>query len=1641
MTSRPPSSSPGWRPDRVDPGPTVRAGETPAWRHPPVGGPSSSSRVPVGRLAGVFALVLGVATALVWLLLWLRPPGPACLVLVGADYADNLAVAPHPQASGALDRFTRLVGTSSPLSNLFRRSGRLRVARQVASLSRGEDWARGLDEAPEQTAIVFFSLRGGADRQGAFLLPQDATADPEDRLRLTAILDRLAGLPEGRNKLLVLDLATRSADATQGQIDEDFARAVVEIEPRIAAIPRLVVVVSAGVDQSASPSADLRTSLFATHFLAGLAGKADRNGDGLLDAWELMQYVGERTEADAARLWGTTQTTLLLPRDDGERRARETPLTFRLEAVEDDPAADPLPEIAAGWADYRAFTRRAAAQAAVPRDWRLWQAWLVRYEQFRLAGSPAAPALLEQSRQAARRVREGLDLDLTCTSATLAMPAVVGQTRLEVPNPYPPFEALWRAAAGERRAVVDRLRGDSLARRNLLVACVRRAAENPARNLDRAVELARLLDDPLRPARATEAHFLVLLARDRAVREIPETLGDAIRDGLRMRLLAEETALAIGGEGHSYAERLRPAVAGHVARGDERRQLGQDKLFGSDPASWASARKLFDEAKQAYTLAQRDAAILREANAARDRAFDELPGHASWLVEAETDDPTFRLALTLHDRARQLDDLLSATSPEKSAELGALAQETQAGMARLRVRLDAFAQSCDSEASKAGRAVVALRDPDIDAGTRSRLLGKLARLERMGRTQGEVKVVTAQDQETLGKQRAVRQGRLALAALGPALFDQLGGDTADVYADVEPRVRRPDLGPGWSQILRWAGDQIGSRRRAIPRRAEDGVARARKNPDDAGADLRPADRLSRLLDAGQWQKTRDDAPAMVRRQEVQELLAWQATRTHRDHWFGDDDGLTPYYRVIAREFLRDSLAVDAFARKEVASISRLRANLEREDRITLDVPTKRHMIPGDRLVLAAKIRRGAEIGGEPVLWARPDEPVEFADAGSSARVPLASGEAATVRVLSRELDQGEAAPPNEATPRPSQVTWSGYFRGQKPVASTPIDLHPAAESVRVEYARPPKAGVAVRAEESLFAEHGQGQGGVALVFDCSGSVGAVGTEERTRKSVATQTLRRILEKIPRGTRVSLWIFGQAVPPGNTVVKVEETVRRVSEPATWAASTQEIDDLVGRVEAETPWNQSPVTSAILSARADLLTVKGFRHLIVLSDGDDNRIDKDKAANPKAEPIAELLTKRMAGTNIAVHLVGFAGADGKPEPALEKNFGVVTKLSPPGTLTTVDRTGPLSDALSQSMRLQLDYRLTAGSRLRVLPVALRQDPSLLPAPIADEPTWGAEVARPGENDRWVHLPREGDYRLGISRLELDREVRLGAGDYLLLQLGPGRRSCRRAIWSREPSLALRPNREANGWRTAVVQNQLLAGRALQMLVSVEKLPEPNEVPAQVRPEDLWLEVKPASGKTRPVVQWGEVVGHPAPAWGVDSPGWPTEVMPRVKAWWREDSGNADRVLRAEADFRDPLALRGEFVVAGQKVMIEGVSVEQRWVSVTPTKRERRWCLVLRASHDAGKPMWSRIAGFSGQEHRHYLEAGRYVGLFWAGAEDDEATIRSRAGAVGSIRLIGAGAFTKTAGEVGHAADFEDLVTPASTPPRPEPLLVWP
>ncbi|MBY0229653.1 MAG: hypothetical protein K2W96_10275, partial [Gemmataceae bacterium] len=294
------------------------------------------------RVLGVLLAILLVGTAAAWVLLWLAPPGPAVLVVGVAGYEDNLAVAANPQGREAARRLAALAGSSSPLSSFFSTSGKLRGS--LVEMKRNADWGRALENARERTAIVYLALHGGADGQGAFLYPNDATADPDDRLRLSAVLDRLEKLPADRMKLLLLDATGNGPDLVSGQLSNGFARALEAMDSRIAAIPGLVVISASSPDERSWPAADQRTSLFAQHLLDALGTQG-------LDAARLFARLEERIGNDAHRLYGARQRPMLLPKSDGLSRAARVSLTFKVEREEEQSPPDALPAVQAAWRD------------------------------------------------------------------------------------------------------------------------------------------------------------------------------------------------------------------------------------------------------------------------------------------------------------------------------------------------------------------------------------------------------------------------------------------------------------------------------------------------------------------------------------------------------------------------------------------------------------------------------------------------------------------------------------------------------------------------------------------------------------------------------------------------------------------------------------------------------------------------------------------------------------------------------------------------------------------------------------------------------------------------------------------------------------------------------------------------------------------------------------------------------------------------------------------------------------------------------------------------------------------------------------------------------------------------------------------
>ena len=89
------------------------------------------------------------------------------------------------------------------------------------------------------TVMAVFAANGGCDASGPYLIPDDANAEPGERIRVKTILDAAAKLPPDTRKLIVFDTANTSAPAV-GQFSNDFARGVQSLESDISAVPKIL---------------------------------------------------------------------------------------------------------------------------------------------------------------------------------------------------------------------------------------------------------------------------------------------------------------------------------------------------------------------------------------------------------------------------------------------------------------------------------------------------------------------------------------------------------------------------------------------------------------------------------------------------------------------------------------------------------------------------------------------------------------------------------------------------------------------------------------------------------------------------------------------------------------------------------------------------------------------------------------------------------------------------------------------------------------------------------------------------------------------------------------------------------------------------------------------------------------------------------------------------------------------------------------------------------------------------------------------------------------------------------------------------------------------------------------------------------
>jgi hypothetical protein len=1516
---------------------------------------------------------LGVLAAVVWVALWSHPARPARVVVVRAGYADNLAVPPNPE------------GTN--LAHLLTGGAALRLTRPGPGTLLPE-----LDGGSDRCVVVVVAAHGGRDRDGAFLFPDDAGTAPADRVRLRAVLDRLAALPHARHKFLVLDATEPAAFPDLGLVHNDFASAVEELEGAIAAVPNLVVLVSSGPDQRSWPFPERGVTAFGHHLHEALSGAADLDGDRRVTGWELAEYVRPRVRAWARDQRAALQEPVLLPRGpEGEARSRAMHLaTIRLvPAGQPQPPTpfEPPPELRRAWEEYRDLAAATPPpEAYTPHLWRQYEAWALRHERHVLAADADGAATCRgQLAKLHRRIEA--DRRLPVRPQSIALPAAVGNVSVPEAVPEVFADGIRRVAdpklnAADRAKEWEKVRapagyGAEAAGVLWAAAFIRHVAENPADRLESVRNILPLLD-PLFPVRPAELHFLAMLANHLPSEAISDA-GPLLKQVLELRLQAERAAGCLPAKGYAYADTVHAWVRTDVTAADTDRRQAEDLCFSASPADRVAAAGNATAATSGYRRAAEQAGYVRSLLTHWHTAASQFPGRAEWLVRtppagAVADrlvrEAAFHSDLAVWELVRRAaaDARLTALDPVAfkpvADDLGARVADLDRRLAREADQLIAARPEFEGVVTPRPDAVTwwhaadaALTAPDANPERRANFLREYRRVSRQlfvtSQTRPEtLPEVPPTDTRDRAFDAARRRGTAALARLGKEAFD---GRPGEGYKTVEFQLN-DWLSTSARKSLTAAGTRIGDVLAGL-------AADAKAAPPADG------DRLARVLTPAGCAGLAENPSARLRRAGVGDLLLTQARRTLADHWYSD--GGEPYYRRATEQLAADAANLTtpgSTGPSPFAAIVKATESFPAQS----DLPPRFVFTDESRLAAKATLTPVAGVSGRPgFVTLRADPPFPGAEAGRTPAVPVAPN--ATPSTLALPLARPAAPPPGGPVTQSGQLRLRGFFRGREDVWTRTVEVHSTPHQTAVTVpAADPFAKLAVRADSALAARYAVGAGSVAVVLDCSGSMrpDPAVPGNRGLYPQAVDALRDVLASLPPGTIVGVRTFGRRTPGARAA---EDTIRDLLPPVKLPLDpAPTVDEIVARAAAVTIddlYDRSPVVRSVLAARESVKAAPGpFRAVVLISDAVDTRFPEDPDFAGKT--VKDVLRTAFGGGDVPLAVVALP-VTVPVEVAAQKEFEVVTTLRPAGLFVPPAQAG----RVGQWLRSGLSPRV----RYTVEPIA--------PASPVDPFDLTAATDPP---DDWYpgHLP-PGRYRLRMSGVaDFAHDLLVRPGDRLLAHLTEdgGRLSLRRywypANW---PALARSPGA---GPQLALLQNRP-DGVRVKMVAAVEPPPGPEAVVAPVRTGEVWFDITPAVPNADPVaVRWRPAPGFPGPTWAVDVAGWPAVpggkglAAPNVRAWW--PAGGA---FRAEPErWKRPTAgwLKAETTeVAGGAATILSATAETHPVEVRPGVVEPRPCLAVRLKYPPGQPAWVRPVGTEppvGGEVRVFAAAGRVTCLFW-------------------------------------------------------------
>jgi hypothetical protein len=1674
----------GWRPSGRDPQSGAPIADWRKGQAQALPGPRRRWRVGVA-----FGLFLAVCAGFLWLTMWLRPPQPGRLLLFGAGYDTNLLVPENTLGLGGLKQLAAFAEKADLLkpaaaglvelrSNVAWEETleRLKEPMLVLAISaQGGKDARGPYLLPHDT-----DLRDSP--------PNDKSERDRHRIRPAEILDQLAKLPSHQKKLLILDAAFMPSHAALGMLHNDFARGVADLEKRILEIPNLVVICSTSPDELSWASPEWGSTAFAHFLIEGLHGLADEegNGDHRVDAFELWNYTRANVSRWTAINRSAEQTPMLLPKgEEGERRASHILLSLvdrkhELSPPEEKP--DLTAPLKAAWEKWAALRDRTPAPAVyAPSRWQKYQAGVLRVEQLlRNGDADGAQRMQADLDRWEAELRQEADLPAPSLRQTWALARSEIETKIDE-SLDKSFQKLWDAPNEEE---AQKFWDDWLkeAQKNPAVAPPRlelarlildRVAQEP-KDIEKAGQRLRLIRDGNAPF-SPEAHFALMLSRDAPANPPAAEFATTLPLALKVRRLAEKTPLAAQAKDYSYSERLDPWIGRRWLEVDRDREFGQDLLLSGSAADWKNGHDQLKKAEAGYLELQTDAELVRKAFAVRDRVQALLPFYLTWALNKTTPDADLDKALIdVASDAHALDAALARAGADLLAEkLAEKAEALAEKWSTLEARHQRHAQQVRAASTvNLDDARLTWRDTEavlaVPFAERLDLVARQAKLSSKVLIEGQP--LTAPPLSTTATKSAKdwgkRFGAFALARFGPAWFDRWTKPGAETFTEVSRRLDRFSVEQKWWESLDDAGEQVGQR----VVRMNDEIRRLtaldpKASLAESRAALQDADRIVRLADAQTFLTPGKLGPAtMFRAWLTAELLARQSQRTWQDHWFDDNPAAEPYFRTICRGYQLDTASLVA----SLGSPNVWKQSLKEWDQklqapgelVLVDVtgrktdPSGRLIGGGDRFaVLTSETSLEREYrlqpssdkdqtpGGGPVVWVEsfqgltPLEPRERQRVVLPVdpdRTKLEDAKPLQLRFTSPLVQEAEEK--NLLSPiQRTSLVFKGLFRGQQIGQETRVEVQPTADIIVRQLPMPNKASVAVRTRRDTHTKVGSAQGAIAFVLDASGSMRPTNPAypEKSRYFQAVSALSAILRKLPKDTQVSVWTFGQAMGVEKTVDRAEDSIVPILPPTAWdPQNPKQLSALLGRLAypAVEPWNESPIARTLLKAKGDLAGAIGYKTIVTITDGGDNRFDKDVALKARSKNLTQFFRDEFDKGDIALNFVAFPPLTPDENKAI-KELKSTESLSPAGKVYAISETGKLIEALESLLKQRLNYYVDyQGKNVSV----------------DGTPERGLDVSPGGANYRWFGKGMTpGGHKLHVDVAgRVEKNILLHPGDLLLADLvdTPTGYAFERFLFSSEFPWKRSLENGKRDWKMTVLQNQLGPRKDLEMLVSLEKTVDRREtLLEQIKPRDAWVEVTPAADQgPAPPLHWSYLAGFPAPAWAVQAPAWPAEAAPKVQVWWNPDEearSAADLVLGDVLQDRDrPVFLPGE-----PPLTLESISFEKHYAEVQPGVLAAKMCLVVRLKHAPGRPVIARLQGLTpaGSEQRLYTQADKTASLFWF-EPDIEPKARMGELAVSRLRLISIAAFKEEARRRDYWLEIRDLGAPDPADERPRPPL---